>query len=277
MFQVLFKLSDELHSACIQMIAGGVNGDIKSALICGDYNRGPEFSDFWFVGIAHLLVISGAHLCYIESSIGKLCQLLRWPQFFFSLLFLSLFALMTNGSPPVVRALSALLCRNLSSKYSLHWSPPLICFLSGLICLGFQPQWWHSLSLVLSWLATLILTFPIRNSWLSLSLLYMALIPFTWAWGYTPHPMSIVLNVLIAPVFLGVLLPLSFLSVVWSPLEVIYSELWNLLLKLLHLFSHLFPGTPHNSSLFPLIYFWIYLFFLQWGAYCLHIRLKRSL
>ena len=273
----LVDLSYKLHLTCIQMTSGTPTGGLKAALICGHYDRDPQFSNFWFAGIAHLLVISGAHLCYIESSITKLCNQLRWPQGFISLLFLSLFALITNGSPPVVRALSALLCRNLSLKYTLNWPPPLISLMSGLICLCLKPEWWNSQSLILSWLATLILTFPTKSPWLSLSILYIALTPFTWVWGYTPHPMSITLNVLISPIFLGTLLPLSFLSVIFSPLETLYNESWSLLLKLLQLFSNLFPGTPHDNQPFHLIYFWIYLFFLQWGSYCLHIRLKRSL
>ena len=273
----LAEWSYELHSICIQMVSDTTSGDIKAALICGHYDRSPQFSDFWFVGLAHLLVISGAHICYIESSIRKLCLQLRCPQGFISLLFLSLFALITNGSPPVMRALSSWFCRNLSLKYSLNWPSPFICLASGTICLCLKPEWWLSQSLILSWLATLFLSLPTRSFWLPLCLLYTALIPFTWTWGYTPHPMSIVLNVLISPLFLGILLPLSFLSVLLSPLESLYSDLWSLFLEALHLFSNSFPGTPHKSQQFHLIYFWIYLFFLQWGAYWLHIHLKRQL
>ena len=277
MIEYLLKWSTELHLTCIQMISETGNANIKSALICGHYNKNLEFANFGLSGLAHLLVISGAHLHYIESSISKLCRWLRCPEKVVSITFLGLFTLITNGNPPVFRAFCQSAYKSLNSKYSLHWPPPLVCLISGITCLILRPDLWQSPSLILSWLATLIISLPISNSWALMSLLYLSLLPFTWSWGYTPHPMSIALNVLISPLFLSILLPLSFLSVIYSPLDVLYAEIWHLFLKSLHLFSNSFPGTPHNGQFSHLIYFWVYLSFLQWGAYWLHIYFKRSL
>ncbi len=200
----LAELSYELHCACLEMTAVsgasegvGAAGDglgvsegagLSSALLCGFYENPSAFSGFWLSGMAHLLVISGAHLSYIESSITKLCQSWGWPHRLISILFLSLFTIVTHGSAPVVRALIAVLCRIISARYSLHWPSPLIAFISGGFCLVFHPPWWNSQSLILSWLATLIITMPTKISWWRLPFLYIALIPFTWTWGYTLTP-----------------------------------------------------------------------------------------
>ena len=276
MLKYLTQFSLELHLTCIEMIEGTVGSTIKTALICGHYNKGLEFANFELTGLAHLLVISGAHLHYIDSCISRLSRQLRWPQATLSILFLGLFALIANGKPPVVRALFHSAYQSFNLKYSLHWPPPLVHLISGLTCLCLNPEWWQSSSLILSWLATLILSLPTSNPWTSVSLIYLAIFPFTWNWGYTPHPISIVLNLLISPLFFGSLLPLSFLSVIYPPLNGLYLGIWALFTKSLALFSDSFPGTAQKGGAFQLTYFWIYLFVLQWGAYWLHIQSKRS-
>lgn len=121
-----------------------------NALICGkEFPQGAE-KDLWIrAGLYHLIVVSGAHLSFIQKIIEPFLktQKARWFQFFFILGY----ALMGGWNPPLVRAFfeSTLKLVTPNKNSNTH------IFSSWVLTLVTHPQWISSLSLSLSTVARL--------------------------------------------------------------------------------------------------------------------------
>ena len=230
---------------------------IYSALVCGE--RLPEGilkKTFMSLGVIHLMVISGAHLIFIEKAWNFL------PRFRFKntslVFFLLLYAFSAGLNPPILRALFSFVMIQINKKWKLFWSPYTRVHISGLLCLLCQHTWVHSLSLQLSWVASLGMVNPRLSRWKSCILTYLLLLPLISSWSNF-HPFSIVVNWLIAPLASCVLLPLSLLTLPFPFLRLFTDVLWEWFLQLLYFLK---PLTEHRGiELAPFSSFalWIYI------------------
>jgi len=250
-----------LHDWCLQRVASGEKSPwdvIYSAIVCG--KRLPEGElkkTFQFLGIIHLMVISGAHLIFLE----KMWNLL--PNFRFKNAFLSLFLLMYSMSagmrPPVLRALFSLLLRRLNTNLKLFWSPYWRVQLSGLLCLFCHTTWFNSLSLQLSWLASMGMANYKLSRLKSCALTFILILPIVSQWGGL-HPLSIVINWVITPFFSCLLLPLSLLIIPFPFLRPLTDWLWAKIIYMMNMAEPLmiYKGIELNWSLSS-FQIWLYI------------------
>ncbi|MCY4512325.1 MAG: ComEC/Rec2 family competence protein [Bdellovibrionales bacterium] len=230
--------------------------DIYKALICG--KRLPEGlikESFIRNGLIHLMVVSGAHLLFLE----RLWKKMNLPFFQTSgiIALLTLYALTANLHPPVLRALFSFLLLKVSDSYKLFWNSPLITHLSGILCLIYSPSWIFSPSLHLSWLASLAQhSSPSR---LKKSLLtYIIILPICNRWQFL-HPFTVFINWIVAPFIGSILFPLSLLTVLFHPLHSITDKLWEGTLKVLSLFQMFLPHSHLIKWSIPENGIWMYI------------------
>lgn len=202
------------------------------------------------------MVVSGAHLLFLERLWNKL------PLPFFKqtglFLFLVFYALITHLHPPVVRSLFSFFLFQINRRFKLFWSQALITHLSGILCLFYSPQWIHSVSLHLSWLAGLAQTFSTSSIKRSL-FTYIIVFPIISQWQFL-HPLTVLINWLAAPVIGFVLLPLSFMTVAFPFLQGFSDRVWEGMFFILKFFNRMLPdfGWQPDLSVFK-EYIWFYI------------------
>ena len=217
-----------LHQACVDRVLSSGEGlwpEVYSALLCGENLQTPRVRRvFVSVGVIHLMVISGAHLIFIEKAFG--C----FPKFpfknFILCVLLCLYALSAGLRPPVLRALFSLLLVYSIRRFKGFMSPYLRVQISGLLCLVCEGGWYQSLSLQLSWLASMGMCRRDFSRLKSCTLTYLLLLPIISQWGGS-HPLSILVNWLVAPLASCLLLPLSFLSLLFPSFRFVTDRLWT--------------------------------------------------
>ena len=218
------------------------------------------------------MVVSGAHLLFLE----KLWIKLPLPFFKKSGLFIFLvfYALITQLHPPVVRALFSFFLFQLSRSYKFFWSHPLVTHLSGILCLIYSPHWVHSLSLKLSWLAALaqgISSSPFKRALFT----YVIVFPIVSQWQFL-HPLTVLINWLAAPFIGFIMLPLSFVTALFSFLQPFSDSLWETLFFILTRLNRILPDGPEFSvfqQFQDLIWFYIGVVFLI--SYTINIWSRR--
>ena len=192
------ELSFYLHDQCLDILPlKGKWLPVYKALICGQrLPRGPIKQAFVEGGLIHLMVVSGAHLMFLEKLWIKLpLPFFKKSGLFFFLLF---YALITQLHPPVVRALFSFFLFQMSRSYKFFWNHPFVTHLSGILCLMCSPQWIHSLSLQLSWLAALAQGTS-SSSFKRAFFTYIIVFPIVSQWQFL-HPLTVLINWLAAPV-----------------------------------------------------------------------------
>ena len=230
---VLKPAGSALHDWCLQAVQTAQGEDaltpIYSALLCGErLTEGNLKQTFVALGIIHLMVISGAHLIFLEKA-WSLLPSFRFKDFFITL-FLLIYSMSAGLNPPVVRALFSLLTARLSRKLKLFWGPYWRIQISGLLCLIFQSGWFHSLSLQLSWTASLGMSNHRISRLNSCVLTFILILPIVSQWGGL-HPLSIILNWLITPLASCILLPLSMLIIPFPFIRPVTDFLWQCFLR----------------------------------------------
>jgi competence protein ComEC len=234
----------ELHSLCISACPLGKHADLYGAVVCGARIQTASVrSSFADVGLIHLLVVSGSHFIALETLLRLTVLKITAPRFRSAVLFstLVLFTLMTLASPPILRALFSYLVRWISAKFQLNWTRFQILTTSGFLCLPFCKSSWALCSLFLSWLAALALdwngarnvdhrdlTLPKKffASVVMNTKVYLTLIPPLLLLT-VPHPLSILANVVFAPVMGWILFPMSLAAVLIWPLSSITDLVWS--------------------------------------------------
>lgn len=267
---VFLKAPSELHQLCLQLNSTNYSVDLfllRKALVCGAPLSDAHLSSlFQNTGLSHLLVISGAHLVWIELWLSRILKLLRWPGRTPIYVLLFIFVSVFQWRPPVTRALTSFFVRELSLKYKLHWTPAQACLLVGSLLLFFYPAWWKSLSFLLSWSASLLVTNLNLNRLRGHLFMFVFLQPFFLYLG-APHPVSILCNWLVTPLMAALLFPLTVLSLFVTPVEHLAVPLWQILFWFLKQVQFNFPGSP-QTFVFPLFYLWVYLAILHLGFEC---------
>ncbi len=262
LLSIVEPYSQSLHEWCLWKIQSTQTAEpltnIYSALICGErLPEGEMKKTFIALGLIHLMVISGAHLIFLEKTWNLL------PSFRFKNTLLGLFLLIYSMSaglkPPVLRALFSLLLTKVNKELKMFWSPYFRVQISGLLCLLCQSTWFNSLSLQLSWIASMGMSNHRLSRLKSCSLTFILILPIVSQWGGT-HPLSILLNWLIAPLTSCLLLPASLLTIPFPFLRFFTDRLWEYFLfimeKLRPIMENKRIELPWSLSSFQI---WIYI------------------
>lgn len=252
--------SQFLHEWCLQQVKKGQTEltDLYSALLCGErLPEGEIKKTFISLGIIHLMVISGTHLIFLEK-IWNLLPTFRFKNACLAF-FLLIYSMSAGLSPPVLRALFSLLLAKINKELKLFWSPYLRVHVSGLLCLLCQSSWFHSLSLQLSWVASIGMSNHKLPRFHSCVLTFILILPIVSQWGGT-HPLSIVINWLVTPLTSCLLLPLSLLIIPFPFLRPLTDKLWEQFIQIMNLLRPLMEnkGMELNWS-FSSFEIWIYI------------------
>ncbi len=261
---ILFSISPVtqwLHISCLRQIPLESQWNaIYAALICGEsLPDGDTKKLFIATGIMHLMVISGAHLIFIEKMWSMLPNF-RCKQLVLGI-FLSLYALSSGLKPPVVRALFSLILHGWNKKFKLFCSPYWKVQLSGMLCLVYQSNWAHSISLQLSWLASIGMANRSISRLTSCALIYLLILPVISQWGGI-HPLSILINWILAPLASAILLPLSMLIIPIPAMHLLVDICWSQFMQLLNWFRPLMENQGIQTISFSSFYIWIYIWIL---------------
>lgn len=253
-------LSQLLQERCLQQVQTGKTEftDLYSALLCGKrLPTGEVKKTFLSLGIIHLMVISGAHLIFLEK-IWKLLPSFRFKNTLLGF-FLLTYSMSAGLSPPVLRALFSLLLARINRECKLFWSPYVRVQISGLLCLLCQNSWFHSLSLQLSWVASMGMSNHQLSRLHSCALTFILILPIVSQWG-SLHPLSIIVNWLMTPLTSCVLLPLSLLTLPFPFLRFLTDKLWEWFLQITNLLRPLMEnkGVELSWSLSS-FQIWIYI------------------
>ena len=275
---LLDPIISTLHGWCLDRISTHTfNTEIYSALICGKrLTFGGELRKiFTDAGLIHLMVVSGAHLLFLEKIFKFLPKFPFKNGFiFFSLVFYSLIA---GLHPPIFRALVSFFLSVVSQKFRLFWTPYWRIMFSGIICLVLNPQWISSTSLQLSWIGALAFSTARYSRFLSQVLAYFLILPVISQWTGL-HPLSIWINWIMFPVISMILFPLSVLSFIIPVVSPVTNFFWTHLIGILEKLQPVFQQTPFYIPYIPQKFRWIYigcLFFIGQMIWVLVRRYRR--
>lgn len=254
----LISLSEQLHGWCVERIykSDPSQRDIYLALLCGKKLPMGAIRDvFTHVGLIHLMVVSGAHLIFLEKMWLKLPQ---WPfKNIFIALSLIIYALMAGFHPPVFRALMSFFLHRFSRMLQLFWSSYWVIILSGVLCLVFNPQWVTSVSLQLSLIGALGFVFSRYSKFLSCVLCYLLLLPVLSQWT-SLHPLTAGVNWIFYPIISVTLFPLSVFSFIFPFCYNITSYFWLKLIQFLKLLQPFLEQVPFY--VYPIYGYWVWLY-----------------
>lgn len=273
-FLDLSALSSQIHEKCLDQISFTSSWiDIYKALICGHKLPNGEIKRAFIQGgCIHLMVVSGAHLLFLE----KIWNKIPIPYFKRSALILILivYAMASKLHPPILRALFSFLIVSISKSQRLFWNSHFITHLSGILCLIYEPKWMHSASLQLSWLASFLQNIK-TSGLMKASLIYACISPIVNRWQQL-HPLTVFINWLVAPFIATFLFPITFLSFLFSPLHYISDFLWAKTFLLIQSFNSITSVLPvPNWQLSPKIY-WLYIISIFILVSFLDMKQKRS-
>jgi ComEC/Rec2-related protein len=222
LLETITPLADSLQHSCLSMLPSQANSrDAMAALLCGQSLPPSQLKKQLIeLSLIHLFVVSGSHLIWLEQILEKL----KVPPPVRSSI-LGFYSLMTGWQAPAVRAWLQSLLRLFLRRSPAYFPTDLLTLLSGFCCLLLFPQWWGSLSLMMSWAASLALSLRFFNmqNWinrvLSNTLVWLLMLGPLWGFGNL-HPLSCLYNLILGPLVGGLLIPLSLFACLLPPVGV---------------------------------------------------------
>lgn len=274
--EVLAEKFQLAHQICLQMASLSTHGEFTTALVCGSPLSDSTLRHHLILtGLYHLVVVSCAHLSFLDDLCSLLPKTWRAPAQVF--LWTS-FAAITQFQAPILRALLARLLAMLDQHWSLGWSPPWLLFYSTILTMGLLPQA-GGLSLQLSALAGGALLASAKLDWIrprsfqDCVFIWMALIPPLWS--LSPHsPITILCNWGLAPIFGLVLFPLGALSTAVPAVFPFYDFIVSLLIWVLALLAPHLPSQSMGEYEFNRALLWLWAIVI-WASLVLLVRRHR--
>lgn len=266
------RFTQSFHEYCLKTTPQIQRKTEIQSLVCGSSLRNSSERDSWKnLGLIHILVVSGGHLSVLASALGFLGRAIpgRLRSFVTPTIasILILFSLANRLQPPVLRALMEWLFRPQLQRRG--WRGPEIALMSTWFALPFCSSVYDLLSLALSFFATVTVERTARSlhrtPWLSAVALQLAvwwvLLPLIFTLG-TPHPLTTMTNIVLAPLLGALLIPLAMLTWVsglFPPLSgytkdpiglgVVFDRGWEYLATLIAWMAHVLPGAaPRIAS-----------------------------
>lgn len=277
----LIPLSKTLNSLCLESLPpSSPYLDIYQALSCGVRLPKGSFKELILKsGLVHLMVVSGAHLVFLERFFNFFISKLKIPWGkFWTFLFLLSFTLICQASPPILRSFFQWNLSHLSLKRAWFWPAHVRVFVSTSFCLLVFPFWWASFSLILSSVSSLIISLGIKRKLLLSFFIYVGLYPFLMYLNPL-HPLTIFVVWIFTPFFSLILFPLTLLGSYLHVLTPISDFLWRLTEKGLVLLNGFFELSPLDSSytskFLPFFNFWFLFFLFFFTIHIFHYQKKR--
>lgn len=219
----LLRLLDRGPELCAQWMPSGPYAAFYRALVCGvSLPDGDERRLLLDAGLIHIIVVSGAHLYFLDSWLPRRARTLRYGV-------LSFYCWLTGFGPPVVRAFVRRVVEEGVGRHLTSLQQELVTVVSiFLIC----PHWLASRSFLMSWLCGLALSLPqigsrfaaLQTGWKC----YVLLFPFCAA-----TPLSILFNTIVTPILGGIVFPLAILAALLPFLQPAIDEIWRCLFLIL--------------------------------------------
>lgn len=254
-FSLITDLSGGLNQLCLDWAPKSQHREVYQALVCAHPIK-THASQFLFkeLGAIHILVVSGAHLYFLETLIKKVSGH-HGPPWIYNLVLL-LFVAICQWKAPILRAFLFMQINHINKRRALSLPHHYRLFLSVFLCLVLNPTWIQSPSLPLSWLACLGLSLG-RHSFSQSFLIYLFVSPIIAPMGL-PSAWSILINAFITPIIGLALFPLSLFCFLIPHLHQWVDPLWD---GCLFVFDHLYQvigeGYVKSQSPRPLT-FWFY-------------------
>ena len=272
----LAEIASPLANWCVGNLPKGRFQSLYGALCCGAAlpKNSPEFQLFRHLGLVHLLVVSGLHLLTLEKTLYYVLQKRTWIARL-SPLILVVFVAICQFAPPVTRAYLQRILALFNKSLPAHWTPSQGVFFTGLLTLCLIPSWFNSLSLQLSWTASLILCLRLPLLPLTAAI-YLALIPYLLPLGVA-HPLSLLLSGWAGALLLIPLLACAWVTFLIPGLQPITHPLISYLLDLLNQLRPLIPDPITSPMAMDKRWFWVYLAALHGGIYFWEIYRQRRL
>ncbi len=197
--------------------------ELYTALICGaPITNGAHRQLFIDTGLLHLLIVSGAHLHFLERWMSPFSSRVR-------LTILGLYCWICSFGAPVVRAWARRVI-GLTGR-STFASGLQFEFVTILVIVLLYPPWLFSRSFMMSWLCGLALSLPpviINRTISQCAYCYLFLLLFC-----PNSPSTLLVNILIAPLVGALLFPLCLLVALCPWLTPVGDFFWKILLVVL--------------------------------------------
>lgn len=226
------RISSPFHKRCLNFNPLLDSKDTPPAvysLVCGASLKDSVAVSPWRnLGLIHLLVVSGGHLMILAWCLSRA----RTPMWIRTPV-LILFSLMNQLDPPVLRSLFGLLGSQRLRR--LGWTPAESVLITTWLCLPFLDGPRDLSSLLMSFAASLALSWAGRNAPATPALQVLAVQMLIW-WLLFPlllplnvaHPVASFSNVLLAPLIGWTLIPLGFAAwAIGGPMISVFEILWN--------------------------------------------------
>ncbi len=229
---------------CLTLLPHSQHHDLIASLICGLPLAGGESKQvFLDTGLIHVMVVSGAHLMFLESLLARTPLWLRLPV-------LGFYCWLTGFGAPVVKAFAHRTAEIFLRPYG--WSGLWIEAVAVALAVTVYPWWLMSRSLQMSWMCSLALSLPRLLRWRALDQSLKAyILLFVFVGGSL---IGVCWNTLAAP-FVGLILfPVSLLTILLPFLSGPVDRVWDLFLLLL---SYGPKGSPSSWFFASRDLFWI--------------------
>lgn len=228
---------------CSRAVPTSPYADLYAALVCG-VDAPPSHARALFVetGLIHVLVVSGAHLVFLERG-------LTWCPSPVRVFILGAYCWLTGFGAPVVRAFVRRLCTPALERRA--WTRLQIEAAASLLVLLTYPPWLSSRSFLMSWLCALALVAP--WPWRRPAALHTSLKCFVFLAPFCPNSLlSIGWNFALGPLIGDVLFPVSVLACLINWSAPFADLMWRAVLTLLELG----PRAEPNFYFRPLAWIW---------------------
>ncbi|MBS1969704.1 MAG: ComEC/Rec2 family competence protein [Bdellovibrionales bacterium] len=282
-FDLPAKLSEHslmIHHFCLQMLPTRVeNHGSLEALVCGKNMQELELQQLLVQSsLIHVFIVSGSHFLFLHKLLARV-PIVR----FCPLLVLSVYCLATLCQPPALRSLLFLSLVSFTKQQKRFPSPVILVFISCAFSVCIFPQWITSRSLLMSLLAALTIAVmsefwgknrgSIPEMFATQSTIYVVMAFCLWGFSNL-HPLSILMNMIFAPLIGAVIFPLALLVIVLPPLGFVFDAAMNALIWILRNTSEVL-GENGAGELVPVVWQWTLFLVLTAASYSYLIQQKR--
>ena len=257
-----------LHKICTNLTPpSSPYQKMYGAIVCGENAPNEDFMrSVRVVGLYHLIVISGSHFLFLEQILLFFFRKKNPISEFFIFALLSLFAWTCLLSPPVTRAWISIMLRKVDQESKLCWKGHHLALFAGLMTLVIFPVWVNSLSFLLSWTSSLLISLPWKSSWRKHLGIYLGLLPVLFSLQ-PPHPLTFLVNWSLAPLVGMLLFPLCLLTLLLPFLTPLTDQAWRAFEHVSSALAKHLPQMELPGGSSSRLEGWIYLALLHLGIF----------
>lgn len=251
----LFYYLQSLQNICLTPVENSPLPSIYGSIVCGAKPSTSDQNLFKHLGLYHLLIVSGAHVVFLEAILNLFFK----KHTYLKMTLLFIYGCFCQMAPPILRALLQLSLKQYSQQKRLFLPSHFLTLLSGCGALLVFPEWFSSYSLLISWTASLSLTFSSKKP-IQCALAYGLTYPLLYCFA-SQSPLAIIYNLIFGTIFSLIFFPLILITFFIPPLHKYLSEVWSSLFAALQWL----PSVQAHSQGEPMppILIWLYVFGLH--------------